>query len=325
MAFILIGSGYEYFKGGVDTFVESLKSIDPNLAKTSNPVSILFRDYYEIIFAQIIVGVAVVCQPHIITKSLLLKNEKDVNKFLFTSTIVLVLFYSVIVVGLYARLTFPNLSIDGIPLQTDGIIPAYVLHVFSNGLFSVVIGLIVVLGLISAGMSTLEGLIQSVSTTVTTDIIKVLFGKKITNENSYIYINRVVIIVLAIVSFFITYDQIINPKLSVAILAQNGVYAYFSVAFVPIIMGIFSKNSKIAPPLAASLTALITHFSVYYLLPFIHGKYNLDFGLFTKYLEGNIRNPAIASSTAIIFSAIVGLAVLYFQKQNDNKKLKSNE
>jgi len=315
VAFILLGSGYEHFKEGIDAFLSKISNIDPNLGKLTNPDSILFRDFYEIIFAQTIVGIAVVCQPHIITKSLLLKNDKDVNKFLFTATTVQILFYSVIIVGLYARLTFPDLSDNGVALKTDGIIPAYVLHVFSNGFASVVIGLIVILGLISAGMSTLEGLIQSVSTTVTTDIIKALFGKRITNQNNYIHINRLVIILLAIVSFFITYDQIINPKLSVAILAQNGVYAYFSVAFIPILFGVFSKSSKLAPPLAASITALITHFSVYYLLPVFVSNYGLNLGFFTKYLEGTIRNPAIASSTAIVLSAIVGISVMYFQKK----------
>ncbi|OYT16777.1 MAG: sodium:solute symporter [Bacteroidetes bacterium 4572_77] len=315
VAFILLGSGYEHFKDGIDVFLSKIGNIDPNLAKSTNPDSILFRDYYEIIFVQLIVGIAVVCQPHIITKSLLLKNEKDVNKFLFTATTVQVLFYAVIIVGLYARLSFPDLTNAGVALKTDGIIPAYVLQVFSNGFASVIIGLIVILGLISAGMSTLEGLIQSVSTTVTTDIIKELFGKRITNQHHYIHINRLVIIVLAIVSFFITYDQIINPKLSVAILAQNGVYAYFSVAFVPILFGIFSKSSNLAPPLAASITALITHFSVYYLLPILVTNYDINLGFFTKYLEGNIRNPAIASSTAIILSAVVGLAIMYFQKK----------
>jgi sodium/pantothenate symporter len=316
VAVILLGSGYEHFKGGIDAFLSKLSHIDPHLAKTTNPVSLLFRDYYEIIVAQIIVGIAVVCQPHIITKSLLLKNEKDVNKFLYTAVIVQVLFYSVIVVGLYARLTFPDLSAGGTPLKTDGIIPAYVLQVFSSGVFSVVVGLFVVLGLISAGMSTLEGLIQSVSTTLTSDIIKPLFGKHIINPNAYIHINRGVIVALAIVSFFITYDQILYPKLSVAILAQNGVYAYFSVAFIPILFGIFSKNSRLVAPLTASITALVVYFSMYYLLPVLVDQYQLNFGFFTKYLQGEIRNPAIASSTAILFSTLFGLLVMMFQKKH---------
>ena len=130
---------------------------------------------------------------------------------------------------------------NGTPLKVDGVISAYVVKKFSW-----FVGLIVVMGLISAGISTLEGLIQSVSTTVTTDIIKPLFGKYIKSDEQnggkvYITINRVVIAVIALVSILLSYGQLVNPKLSVGIFAQNGVYAYFSAAFVPILFGMFIK------------------------------------------------------------------------------------
>jgi len=147
------------------------------------------------------VGVAVVCQPHIITKSLLLKKEKDVNKFLITTVIVQFLFYSVVIAGLYARLQFPDFMQNGKVLNIDSIIPAYVISVYSGGILSLLVGLFVILGLLSAGFSTIEGLIQSLSTTITTDIIKPLFGKIISDESKYIKINGLVIGVLAVVSF----------------------------------------------------------------------------------------------------------------------------
>ena len=315
VAFILLFSGYEYFKGGIDAFFHRLAEIDPVLTKSTNPKSVLFRDYFEIIFAQLIVGAAVVCQPHIITKSLFLKEEKDVNKFLTAAVIAEVIFFSVVFVGLYARLTFPDLTNGTEVLKTDGIIPAYVVKIFSNGILSVIIGLIVILGLISAGLSTLEGLIQSLSTTITSDIIKPLFGKHIKQEKSYILINKIAIVFLAIISFIVSIDQLLHPKLSVAILAQNGVYAYFSVAFIPIVFGIFIKNVNIKAPVIASITAFITHFTVYYGLPYLVNHFGFHFGFFTKYLEGPIRNPGIASATAIVISTIVGIISHQMTKQ----------
>ncbi|MBI9065943.1 MAG: hypothetical protein JEZ09_01545 [Salinivirgaceae bacterium] len=314
VAVILLFSGYEYFKDGISGIFDKLTLIDPNLAKLTNPKSVLFRDYFEIIFVQLIVGFAVVCQPHIITKSFFLKEEKDVNKFLTTAILAEILFFSVAFVGIYARLTFPDLMANGVALKTDGIIPAYVVQVFSQGCLPIVIGLIVIMGLISAGLSTLEGLIQSLSTTITSDIIKPLFGNKIKKEKSYIIINRFAIVLLAIISFYVSLEQLRNPKLSVAILAQNGVYAYFSVAFAPILFGVFFKKGGIKAPLIASLTALTTHFSIYYLLPFLVAKYGFDFGWFTKYLEGSVRNPAIASATAILLSTLVGGIFLLLNK-----------
>jgi sodium/pantothenate symporter len=57
--------------------------------------------------------------------------------------------------------------------------------------------------LISAGLSTLEGLIQAVSTSITNDIIKPLFGKKINSDKAYININKAAVVLLAVVTFFV--------------------------------------------------------------------------------------------------------------------------
>lgn len=294
VAFILLGSGYQNFSSGIHGFLDKLSSIDPKLVQTTNSSSFLFRDYFEIIFAQIVIGAAIVCQPHIITKSLLLKTDKDVNKYLVTGIITQIIFFLVVIVGLYARISFPDLSIDGVPLKLDGIVSAYVVKEFP-----VYVGLVVVLGLISAGISTLEGLIQAVATTITTDIIEPLFGKKLPADNlkrekTKIVLNRIVIIVLALVSILISYDQLLHPKLSVGIFAQNGVYAYFSAAFVPILFGMFLKDVPKASVIAASLTAIVVHFIFYY------GKVAVPFTKATG------ENPGVAAAVAICASVIIG-------------------
>lgn len=309
VAAILLTSGYQHFSDGIAGFFQKLAVIDPALTKPSNPVSPLFRNFYEIIFAQVVVGIAIVVQPHIITKSLLLKKESDVNKFLATAVIAELIFFFVVFAGLYARLTFPDLKVDGTPLPNDGIIPAYVVKTFANSPLAVVVGIFVVLGLISAGMSTLEGLVQSVSTTITSDIIKPLFSKDYFSDRALVIVNKVAIIALALVTIALSYRQLLSPKLSVGIFAQNGVYAYFSAAFVPVIFGIFVKDSKALAPMIASITAIVVHFSVYYLLPAAVNSWGWNLGAFTVFLEGNVRNPAIASSAAIIVSGVAGLTV----------------
>ncbi|HPG32913.1 MAG TPA: hypothetical protein PLM34_03615 [Lentimicrobium sp.] len=138
VAVVLISSGYPYLKDGLFSFFDKLAAINPVLVSSTNESSPLFRDFFEIILAQMIVGAAVVCQPHIITKSLLLKKESDVNRYLVAAVIIQVLFYSVIVTGLYARLTFPELTANGKSLNVDGIIPAYVVQVFSQGWIAIV-------------------------------------------------------------------------------------------------------------------------------------------------------------------------------------------
>ena len=301
VAVILLGSGYEHFSNGVKGFVAELKAIDPLLVQGTNPESFLFRDYFEIIFCSIMVGVAVVCQPHIITKSLLLKDEQQVNRYLRVAILVEALFFLVVIAGLYARLKFPDLEVDGVTLSMDGIIPAYVVAEFP-----VYIGLIVILGLLSAGLSTLEGLVQSIPTSLSSDIIAPLAGKALgtgeQRDRNIIRVNKLMIVLVGLVSIYLSYDQLINPSLSVGIFAQNGVYAYFSAAFVPVILGVFYKDVPKAAPIAASLTAILVHFSVYY-------------GRLGPYMQGAVRNPAVAVTFALLASIVVGIGLFFILRK----------
>jgi len=306
VAFILLGSGYEHFSNGIHGFLDKLSAIDPKLTQPTNESSFLFRDYFEIIFTQIVIGVAIVCQPHIITKSLLLKTDKDVNKYLTAGIITQILFFLVVIVGLYARIVFPNLTVNGLPLKLDGVVSAYVVREFP-----VYIGLIVVMGLISAGISTLEGLIQSVSTSITADIIKPLFGKYFStdenkNSSATIFTNRIVIVGIGIISIFLSYDQLVNPNLSVGIFAQNGVYAYFSAAFVPILFGMFLKDTPKVVVITASLVAIVVHFSYFY------GNLGVPFSIATG------QNPGVSAAIAISASIISGGLVYFFTRRKSN-------
>lgn len=296
VAVVLLTSGYEHFSQGVHGFLEKLAAIDPLLVEWVNPKSFLFRDYFEIVFCNLVVGVAIVCQPHIITKSLLLKSESDVNRYLITGILVEAVFFAVVFTGLYARLSFPDLTVDGAPLNMDGIIPAYVVREFP-----VAVGLVVIMGLLSAGLSTLEALIQSVSTTITSDIIEPLAGGRLgaagdRRNRRLVSINKAVIVLLAVVSALLSYNQLVNSSLSVGIFAQNGVYAYFSAAFVPVLFGIYFRDVPRAAPAAASITAVLVHFGMYY-------------GRIGWYMQAEVRNPAVAATFAILASLAAGFAI----------------
>ncbi len=295
VAIILLGSGVEHFQDGLPGFREKLAAIGPYFGDWTNPDSLLFRDFFEIIFCQIVIGIAIVCQPHIITKSLLLKSSRDVNRYLLFGILVLIVFFQVVIVGLYARLQFPDLTLNGEPMPMDSIMGAYVVSQFP-----VYIAIVVVLGLISAGLSTLEGLIQSLSTTLTADLIRPLAGKKLYgsdhDEKKEIRVNKLVILGLAVISFGLSYWQLISPALSVGIFAQNGVYAYFSAAFVPVLFGMFVKGTQLRTVFTSSIVALVIHFLVYY-------------GRFLPYMQETVNNPAIASTAAIISSVTVGLVL----------------
>jgi sodium/pantothenate symporter len=295
VAAILLGSGYEHFSQGIHGFLDELAAIDPNLVTATNPESPLFRDFFEIIFCNFIVGIAIVCQPHIITKSLLIKEDRDVNRFLLVAILVETLFFLVVVVGLYARLSFPDLTVDGEPLAMDGIVSAYVVSQFP-----VYLSIILILGLLAAGLSTLEGLIQSIPTSITTDIVEPLLGDRLgegsTKQRRMVMLNKGAIVLLAVVSALLSYEQLVHPSLSVGIFAQNGVYAYFSAAFIPVLLGVFFKQVPLIAPVAASATAVVVHFGIFY-------------GRIGPYMQESVRNPAVASALAIVGSTLVGLSL----------------
>lgn len=302
VAIILLGSGYKFFGDGISGFMNQLKSIDPDLAKPFNPNSYLFRDIFEVVICQIIVGVAIVFQPHIITKSLLLKRDKDINTYLIVGVVVEALFFMVIFAGLYARLTFPDLTLNGKPILLDSVMSTYVVHTFGA-----IVGVIVVMGLLSAGVSTMEGLIQTLSTTITSDILLPI-KKHFANKNSTelkkpneVLINKLVIVGLAVLTILMSYKQMVAPDLSVGIFAQNGVYAYFSAAFVPVLFGTVFKKIPVHIPFTASLVALITHFGMYY-------------GRISSYMQLEVRNPGIPAAMAVLFSTIVATILLLIYK-----------
>jgi len=300
VALILLYSGHSYFSDGLSGFTAQLNAIDPLLTKSTNPESFLFRNFYEIIFCQVIIGIAVVCQPHIITKSLLLKKDGDVNKYLVTAILTMIVFFSIVIVGLYARLTFPEMAVDGIAIKPDQLIPAYVVEKFQ-----VAVGLVVTMGLIAAGISTLEGLIQSLSITITSDLLISSLPKlgSIT-ERQKVLLNRIVIGVIGVIAIGLSYRQIVAPNLSVAIFAQNGVYAFFAAVFFPLIMGMFTNEMRADAAIVSSIVALLVHFGMYY-------------GHIGYMMQGPINNPAISASTAIILSSISGYLTLKLIKRKN--------
>jgi sodium/pantothenate symporter len=300
VALILILSKFNLFlQASPEDIFTKLYLIDTNLVKWTNPESAIFRDFFEIYICQVVIGMAIVCQPHIITKSLLLKDEKSVNTYLIAGITAQSIFFLVVVSGLYARISFPDLIVNGIKLKTDEIMSAYVVNQFHP-----IISLLLVLGLLAAGLSTLEGLIQSLSSSMTADIWKKIPFFYNTSDSNLIKFS---ILLLAIISFLFSWQQLITPNLSVAIFAQNGVYAYFSAAVIPVLMGIFLKDSLFWAPLLSSISAIVVHFSVYYLR-------------ISDYMTDAVRNPAISATLGILVGVCVGLAVYMWEKSKKSNK-----
>lgn len=289
VALLLLGTGWLALSDGWGTFIERLQAVGPHYASPVNPDSLLFRSFFEVVIANFLIGIAIIMQPHIMSKALYLRSERDVNKYLVSAILTAIPFFSVLSVGLFARL-----YLTGEVLPPDVVMATYMVEVFGP-----VLRAVVVVGILAAGFSTMEGIMIALSSIFANDFLKTVLPSRITDsvdwkERSLKYA-RYFLIALAPVTFFFAWRQLVAPSLSVAIFAQNGVYGLFAATFVPVLAGMFFKRITRGWVFAASLTALALHFGMYY---FQIGPY--------------WNNPAVPAAIALLVSSavmVVGLLV----------------
>jgi sodium/pantothenate symporter len=284
------------------TVLIDLSKIDKNLVSITNPASLLFRDFFEVFVANFLIGIAIICQPHIISKALYLKSTKDLNKYFATVVIVSTLFFFVLFTGLYARI-----ALVGHMLKPDQVIATYI-----NKAFPPFILAVITLGILSAGLSTLDNIFIALSTIFSVNIFKEILMKVRPNleeqkhKDILLISSKIFLLVLGIIIYFLSVNQIYHPNLSVAIFAQNGVYGLFVTVFWPILLGLFVPNVRKITAFVASLIALVTHFGFYY---FEITKYH--------------NNPGVTASFALIFSAIFVMFSILISKKEQHDALAS--
>ncbi len=288
VAVLLVASGAEIFAGGPGAFFDRLDAVAPFYGSVANPSSLLFRDLFEVVVANFCIGVAIIMQPHIISKSLYLRTERDVNRYLATAMVAGTVFTTVLLVGLYARIGL------GGDLPPDTVVPTYIATSFSPGLTA-----LIMLGLLAAGFSTLEGIILALSTIFANDLWANLARATGMSDEvvraRLLVVGRVFLVVLAPVTAVLAWRQIVAPSLSVAIFAQNGVYGLFAATFAPVVFGLFSERATARLAAAAAVTALVVHFGMYY-------------GGITHYHN----NPAVPATFALVTStAIMAIGILF--------------
>lgn len=292
---ILIFSGYEHFTAGEGLFAK-LSAIDPGLSSLTNAKSLYFRNFFEVFFCNFLVGLAIVCQPHILGKSLLLKDSSQIKTYLTVAIIAGTVFVSVMLVGLYARVTLEQLT------AVDRVVPTYIAQNFSSGT-----QVLISIGLLCAGISTLEGLLLALSAIFSSDIYLTL--KPINPETrdedlkKALRFGRIALVIVGIGCVFLSIWQLRNPTGgSVAIFAQYGVYLLFTATFLPIACGLF------LPAVTRELvTKGVAASTIFYFIPAIIHKYAPQAPFF--YMA---NNPAILATCGIIAGWLVvgiGLAM----------------
>ena len=277
VALLLILSGASHFADGIPAFFERLRAVGPYFADSINPASDLYRDLFETVVSQFVIGVASALLPHLIVKSLYLRSEREVNTYLITASTFVLLFKMVLVAGLYARLELG--AAEG--LKPDNVMATYfVTH------FSPLVRALVTVGVLAAGFSTLEAIILALASIFSHDIVRpslLALGKKSVNE---LTLARVFFVLLVPITAVLAWRQIVSPSLSVIIFAFNGILALTAAAVPAIVFGIYSKSQSSRAAFASATTALVVFYAMvwfkitkYHTNPMIPGTIAIFAGL----------------------------------------------
>ncbi|MEO0575658.1 MAG: hypothetical protein AAF004_09355 [Pseudomonadota bacterium] len=247
------------------SLVATLAAKDANLLAAVNPQGRLFSDVFSIYVAGFVIGAVLACQPHILTKALYVKSDRDVRRYLIVFALVFTLFAMLVTVGFVSHVAVDEAAlVDATTgqLRQDLVMTAYLQAVFPDWLFTVV-----AVVLLAAAMSTLDGLLVSLSTIAANDLfLNMLPGAlrtRMSEEQQMRWAMRaghVVLIAAALVAFVIN----LSPPKLLGIFGQVGVYGLAVSLAPPLLAGVvFDKPSL---PLVATLSviALLLHFVLYF-------------------------------------------------------------
>lgn len=259
---VIIWSGLHHLTGG--PVLARLAATDPNLTAAVNPASNLFGNVFSVYISGFVVGFALICQPHILSKALYVKDDRTVRRYLAIAIAVSVLFSGLLLVGLYAHLAdIPRsafLDAQG-NFRQDAVMTAYLTHTFSPTVLA-----IITVAILAAGMSTLDGILVALSSIAGNDLFLNLARRHLPADMDEAGRQRLghrasqlILIGIGIAAFLIALDP---PRL-LGIFGQVGVYGIVAASTVPILFGIFFADFDRRSATAAAVAGLAVHFALY--------------------------------------------------------------
>ena len=299
IAIVLIVSGLPYFKDGL---LSALATENPVLAHAINPQSLLFRNFFEVFIANFIVGFALTVQPHFLIKSLYVKSDRDVNKYLTIAICMGILFSLVLLIGLFARIKFGPEHLANV----DQVATFYIVQTFSP-----TVAVIISIALLAAAMSTLDGILVALSAIIANDFYLVLRRKQLNDVSRSdqltlaLKVSKYSLVFLGIIAYVLAYFQHYYKEFSVAIFAQTWIYTLFNATFIPLLFGMFDKQVNKWIVLFASGVSVAVH------IIFRYGKISILSSVINipgLGAVGDFTNPGLTAA----YGLISGLAVMSF-------------
>ncbi len=321
---MILASGFRYLGDGIGPFLEKIGQKDPNLLLVVNPSSALFSSTFSIFVCGFVIGFALVCQPHIMSKALYVKNDREVWKYLGVCFAVSILFTSLLLVGLWAHLASipPQALIDPATgaFRQDLVVAAYLANTFGPVSLAVIS-----VAILAAGMSTLDGILVALSSIASNDLVMNLVHRG-TDQERRLLAHRVsqgILVLMGIAAFWLA----IHPPRLLGIFGQLGVYGIVAASTVPILFGILFPSMGARTAAAAATAGLSIHFLLSW-----GGRWAVANGVDlaagapgwspalrfladTRAVQLGLLNPAVTATYGLIASAIVGAIGVAFARR----------
>jgi len=300
VAILLIGSGLHLFSGELFT---SLKNQDPMLLEAVNPNSALFRNFFEVFIANFCIGFALTAQPHFLIKSLYVKTDAEVNKYLAYTVVIGILYLGVMFVGLYARVLFEGAYLGSI----DAVTSKYIIESFHP-----VITSLVSIALLAAGMSTLDGILVALTAIFSNDLYLNLRKEALRSLSreeklqTALKVSQLTLVCLGILAFVLGLQQYYSKTLSIALYAQTWIYGFCAVSVYPLLCGMFDFKVRKFSVFFAAFVSVGIHFTL---------KHFPALSLFTNdqalRYPGDHINPGLTAGVGILMGLLILLIDRY--------------
>jgi SSS family solute:Na+ symporter/sodium/pantothenate symporter len=301
VSLIIVVGGVYLMMNTVD-FWGQIREINPVLTQWTNPESNLYSDFFSIYISGFLIGAALVCQPHILTKALYVNSDQAVNKYIGVFAIVYLLFTLLLFAGFWALIEVPgNLMIDASTGQfrQDLVMTQYLNVVFPDWLF-VIISIV----LLAAAMSTMDGLMVGLATITANDLFMNIIAKDKDEASRYKFAHRLSHIILIILSALAFWVSIKPPEL-LGIFGQFGVYALVLTSLPPLVNGIYFDQPDLKVAWVFSFLAIAFYLFLYFIGPDLLEPTSLAFA-----------NPAVPASISIIMTTIPAFLIQLVKQKN---------
>lgn len=284
---LIVVSFFWTIGGGLNIFGEltnKLEAIDPGLITavgTDGP----YNSVLAIMAVQFMLF-SFVLMPHLLNKVLSIEKEEDLAPFTISSGVILFIISTLMVLGgLAARVLYPALS------SADSAIPVYVIEAFPS-----IIAAIMIVGIISAILSSTDSLYLGVTTSIGNDFYRVLaplFNKNISEaelERKSVKVAKGSLLAVGLLSLYFALER---PD-SLSILIQFSFSAIISGIIAPITLGYFWKKANNY----GAIAALITGASLYVIFTSFDVIGNIYLAMFFSSAAGFAVMAVISAITA---------------------------